>query len=74
MTDLTPLLPVRVTAGPYNGLEGTILKLCDSYCSISVNFEGAPHELVVENAHLTPLQDWLAGKGEAERRLRGHDL
>jgi hypothetical protein len=75
MTDPTPFsvtLPIRVTAGPYNGMEGVIVKLCDSFASILVNFEGAPHELVVEVAHLVPLQEWLAGRSETELRLRGH--
>jgi hypothetical protein len=73
MTPLIPTLPIRVTAGQYNGYEGVLLKLCDSFASILVNFEGKPHELVVEVAHLVPLQDWLAGKGETELKLRGHD-
>jgi hypothetical protein len=71
-TELSVGMPVRVIAGKYNGFEGTVAKLCDSFCSIIIIFENRQHELVLEAAALVPLEEWTAGKGETELKLRGH--
>ena len=70
--ELSVGLPVRVISGKYNGYEGSITKLCDSFSSIVIFFENRPYELVLETAALIPLAEWTAGKGETELKLRGH--
>lgn len=66
--------PVRFTSGRYHGYEGILLKLCDAVCSVSVNYEGKPVELVDELHHLTALAAWRAGKSKEELALKGHAL
>lgn len=53
-----PPLAVKVTGGPFNGYEATLMKRGDFLGSIQIVFEGKPHEVITDLIHLTPLAEW----------------
>lgn len=73
MTDeLTVGQAVRFIGGKYNGFEGQIAKLCDTQCSVLVQYEGRTSELIEETRHLMPMELWQAMKTATELALKGH--
>jgi len=38
--------PVKFIGGKYNGLVGNVMKLCDTECSVRIEFERKMHEVV----------------------------
>lgn len=70
--ELAPLQAVRVIGGKYNGLQGTLLKVCDQFGSIDIEYEHKHFEEVIELKFLTPLAAWLAAKSATELQLLGH--
>jgi hypothetical protein len=46
---------VQITSGPYNGLRGNLCKLCDTWCSVVIEFEHQWFEIVTESRWLKPL-------------------
>ena len=71
-TELSVGLPVRFVSGKYNGFEGVIAKLGETFCSVVMLFENRPTEIVLSVAEITPLADWVAARNTTELALKGH--
>lgn len=71
LDELAVGLAVRFVGGKFNGFQGHIAKLCETVCSVSINFENRQCEIVEEMRFVVPLAKWKADKSETELNLRG---
>ena len=64
-------MAVRFVGGKYNGYQGQITMLSDSFACVTVMHESKPVELVEDTRFLVCLKTWTTGKSKVELNLRG---